>query len=411
MDLKSASEVILRTQLASLQHNTRANALLLESGPGIGKSDTVFQTAAKLARSVNKPVGLVQFMLATISSVDVRGFMLPVKGASSLDTIFSTPPWYPAKSNTHVVEPNGIWHKPGELRTATGKPWQEQPPFIEGVARGPSTWDGEVPDVGILFLDEFGQAEDDVKKAAAELLYKGAVGTTELPVGWRVIAAQNRMSDRSGVLRELMFLVNRRCRLSIDASLPAWLEWANKQTIPPHYLTISFAQQHPGIVFRESVPEGTDPFCTPRTLCLLDKDLSALRSEEDISHDRLPFDPIAREVASGWIGPGAGAQFFTHLKYSDEIPLIADIENDPARAKLPEAKDAQMVCAYMLAHNITEANAQQIMAYINRLVVEMQVLSVAAISAVENRAKLIVSEPAYVQWLMKNKELLVASRE
>jgi hypothetical protein len=55
------------------------------------------------------------------------------------------------------------------------------------------------------------------------------------------------MSDRSGVMRELMFIVNRRCKLNIDASLPAWLNWAQSQPdhSRPHYLTMSFAQKNP----------------------------------------------------------------------------------------------------------------------------------------------------------------------
>ena len=408
MDLISASKVILRTHLAALDHNTRANALMLEGGPGVGKSDTVFQTVEKLAQATNQPCGLVQFMLATISSVDVRGFMLPTKGPTGVDTVFSTPPWYPVRANTWVCEPgaNGVvWHKPG-------------------------TWQDDLPSIGVLFLDEFGQAEDEVKKPAAELMYKGAVGTAELPIGWRVIAAQNRVSDRSGVLRELMFLVNRRCRLSIDASLPAFLEWANKQPehVRPHYMTLSFAQQNPDIVFQEKVPDGSDPFCTPRTLCLMDKDLKALRHSE-VEHHKpaiqrhpemaaevadynaaLPMDDIAREVAAGWIGGGAAAQFFTHLKYGEEIPTIAEIEADPEKAKCPDKRDAQMVASYMLSHSVTEKNAKQVLKYMHRFNVEMQVLFIHTTCMTDTRAKYIVSEPLYMQWLGKHKETLMASR-
>jgi hypothetical protein len=398
MDLRAASRVMKLTHLSSIKSNTRANALMLESGPGIGKSETAFQVVEDLAKTLNEPVGIVQFMLATISSVDVRGFMLPLKsvheGVVSLDTVFSIPPWYPVRSNTWVVEHDGTWHRPG-------------------------TWNANLPRYGVLFLDEFGQAEDEVKKPAAELLYKGAVGTSELPLGWRVIAAQNRVSDRSGVLRELMFLVNRRCLLSIDPSLPAWLDWANRQPqhVQPHYLTMSFAQQNPDIVFRETVPDGSEPFCTPRTLCLMDKDLRSIGGQDNEYKDEgqsrnlmLPTDDLAREVCAGWIGGGAAAQFFTHLKYADQIPTITQIEADPAKAKLPEKRDAQMVCAYMLSHSITEHNATKVLKYMYRLNIEMQVLCVSSICATDNRAKLIVSEPTYVQWLMKNKDLLVASR-
>jgi hypothetical protein len=389
MDIAAAQQVMLRTHIAALKNNTRANGVYLESGPGIGKSDGTFQLAEMLARSLGEPVGVVVEMLATYSSVDVRGFMLPIKDPESgaLVTCWSEPSWYPKRSNAHVVEADGAWHHMG-------------------------TWKLPVPRVGLLFLDEFAQAEDEVKKPAAELIYKGCVGTTELPPGWRVVAAGNRTSDRSGVMRELMFIVNRRCKLAIDASLPAWLDWANRQTPEhrPHYLTISFAQKNPDLVFRDTVPEGTDPFCTPRTLCLLDKDLAALRTDQDINQDRLPTDSISREVAAGWIGPGAAAQFFTHLKYADQLPDIEDIEKDPQKAKCPDGRDAQMVCSYMLAHNVTEKNAGQVIKYLGRMNIEMQVLAVRAISAQQERAKAIVVQPGYMQWLQKHKDLLIASQ-
>ena len=391
MDINAAKQVLLRTHTASIRHGERANGVHLESGPGIGKSDGVAQYAEDLAKETGRPVGLVTFMLATIASVDVRGFMMPVKlPGGTLDTVFSTPPWFPTHANTAVVEPNGAWHTAG-------------------------SWPREqaVPEVGVLFLDEFSQAEDEVKKPAAELVYKGTVGTTALPKGWRVVAAGNRLSDRSGVMRELMFIVNRRCKLSIDASLPAWLNWASAQAPGkrPHYLAMSFAQKNPDIVFKDSVPEGSDPFCTPRTLCLMDRDLMALRSDEDERKDRFPTDALAREVMAGWIGGASAAQLMTHIKYADELPDMADIIKDPNKAKLPPNRDAQMVAGYMLAHNVDEKTAGPVIKYIKRLQIEMQVLAMRSIGAQQDRARTIVSQPEYVQWLMQNKDLIVASRQ
>jgi hypothetical protein len=111
MDINAAKQVMIRTHIAALDAGYRANGLYLESGPGVGKSDGCFQYAAMLAAEVNEPVGLVVFMLATISSsVDVRGFMLPTKpeqAGGTMGTIFSTPPWYPVRSNMIVIEPDG----------------------------------------------------------------------------------------------------------------------------------------------------------------------------------------------------------------------------------------------------------------------------------------------------------------
>lgn len=387
MNIEEAKAVTLRTHIAALKKGERANGRYFVSGPGIGKSEGVVQETQELAKILGEPVGIVVEMLASYSSVDVRGFMLPVKAADgTLDTIWSTPSWYPKIQNMRVVEPNGTWHEMGE-------------------------WKGAVPRVGNLFLDEFAQAEEEVQKPAAELILNGRVGTSVLPRGWQVISAGNRVSDRSGVMRELMFLVSRRCRLAISASVPAWLDWASRQPDHnrPHYMTVSFAQKEPDIVFRDRVPDGTDPFCTPRTLCLMDKDLQALRSDADLEHDRIPTDNIAREVCAGWIGDGAAAQFFTFLKYADELPDLEDIERDPAKAKLPKGQDAQMVCAYMLAHRVTEENSSAIVKYITRLSREMQILAVKATMANPERAKALYAAKEYNTWLMNNKDVIKAS--
>jgi hypothetical protein len=388
VNLSETKSVVVNTHLAAIKLGRRAQGYHLVSGPGIGKSDTVEQAVIELARHLQEPVGLHVFMMATIGSADVKGFMMPFKDAAGvLQTTFSTPPWYPTRANTVVYEPNGTRHAEG-------------------------CWQGEMPVHGVLFLDEFSQAEDEVKKPAAELIYKGHVGNTHLPPGWRVLSAGNRMNDRSGVLRELMFIVNRRCLLSIDANLPAWLDWANKQHPEhrPHHMTISFAQKNPDIVFKDAVPDGYDPFCTPRTLCLMDQDLCALRTDADIKANRLPLDPVAREVAAGWIGKASAAQFYTHLKYADELPDLDDVIADPKNAKLPANRDAQMVAAYMLAHGVTDRNADSIMAYTERLNIEMQVLMVRATSAQDERAATLFSTPRISQWLSKNKKLLIASR-
>jgi hypothetical protein len=388
MDLNAAKNVMLRTHLAALGNNHRANAIAMESGPGVGKSSIVWAESAELARELNEPVGLVIEMLATLQSVDIRGFMLPVKGVNgALDTVFSTPPWYPTKSNIIVFTPDGRV-------------------FLKG------DWKDEVPRVGNVLLDEYSQAEDDVKKASAELLLHGEVGNTRLPQGWRVISASNRMSDRAGVLRSLTFITNRRMLIRVDAVLPTWLDWANNQ-LPgerPHHLTISFASRQPDLVFRDAVPPGDDPFCTPRTLVLMDRDLQALRTPEDIAKDRLPMDQVAREVCAGWIGGGESAQYFVHLRYADELPDISDIERDPMRAKLPEKRDAQMVAAFMLAHNVNDKNAANVLRYIERMNIEMQVLAVRTITQQQERAKVVANTKQFVDWLVKHKSLLVASR-
>ena len=189
------------------------------------------------------------------------------------------------------------------------------------------------------------------------------------------------------------------------------MDWVNNlpEAARPHHLTVSFASKEAQIVFRDEVPPGDGPFCTPRTLMLMDRDLQALRTKDDIARDQLPVTNVAREVCAGWIGAGESAQFFQHIKFAEILPDIEDIERDPMRAKLPEARDAQMVCAFFIAHNLNARNASNVLKYINRLAIDMQVLAVKTIRARADRAKLVAELPEFTQWLLKHKDVLIAS--
>jgi len=399
MDLIRAKQFLLQTHLAALSRRERPNSYQLNSSPGVGKSDSQFQYVEMLATTLNQPIGLVVFMLATITSPDVRGFMIPIKNPDGPVpiTVFSTPPWMPGPQNTWVCEPTGNpdmpvrWHEAG---TAT-------------------SWAGPLPEVGVLFLDEWGQADDDVKKPSAELLLHGRVGNWVLPKTYRVISASNRTSDRSGVLRELMFIINRRGLLNIEGRLNPWLIWVETQrdNLRPHYLTVSFAQQHPGVVFRDTVPEGYDQFATPRSLCLMDKDLRAIRSQEQVDKGELLDldDPIAHEMVAAWIGTGAAGQYLAHLKYANQMPDIEDIIKTPMVAKLPAGQDGQMVAVFKLVEHITEENVSPFLRYIGRMHQDMGVFAVNTINADDRRAKFVFPTAEYRDFQRKNKQVLFAA--
>jgi hypothetical protein len=391
MNLIQAKQVMLRTHVSALALHERPLTIELISGPGVGKSDTGDAYAAQLAREINEAVGLLVAMVARFQSVDVQGFMLPQKDPSGSPrpiTVWSKPPLMPQRHNIKVFLPDGTVYMPGELPA-----------------------DLPIPRVGIVFLDEWGQGEDDVKKAAADFLLHGQIGTDRLDIGWRVIAASNRIADRSGVLRAMRFITNRRMEIEIEAHLPTWNDWVNT-LLPeqrPHHLTVSFANRQPDLVFRSETPAGDGPFCTPRTLVMMDKALRALRSQQDIDDDKLPMDGVAREVCKGLIGGGESAQFFTHLRFGDELPDIADIESAPSMAKLPPKRDGQMVCAFFLASHLTAKNATAIMTYIERMNVDMQVLAMGTIKQQPDRIKLIANHAGFSKWLIRNKDLMMAA--
>lgn len=393
MNLAEAKQLLCDTHVGALTHNFRPIAVTFESMPGIGKSMGVFQYAAMLAAVLDKPVGIVVCMLASIMSADVRGFMIPMRGTPP-KSVFSLPPWYPVDNdeedrssiNYWVVTPDGSWYRE-------------------------SQWHDGTPDVGIVFLDEWGQAEEDVRKPGAELLLNGSVGNHRLPLGWRVVAAQNRVTDRAGVMREMTHIVNRRLLITIDSDLATWLHWTDSQEgiMRPHFMTVAFARQNPDVVFKDKVPDGTDPYATPRTLCMMDQTLRMIRTQEDDAADVMPMTDIAREVAAGLIGGAAAGQYMTYLKYADQLPTVEDIIKDPRRAKLPDRQDAQMVASFMLAHHLGEANAKPFLTYILRMIPEMQILAVQIVTADPKRAQHLYPLPEFQSFLAEHKDLLVGS--
>jgi hypothetical protein len=270
-----------------------------------------------------------------------------------------------------------------------------------------------MPEVGVLALDEWGQAEDEVKKPAAEIQLNGRCGNWSLPKTWRVLSMTNRTSDRSGVMRELMFIVNRRGLLNITAALKPWLGWVETQRdyLRPHYMTVSYANNHSATVFRDSVPEGTDQFLTPRSLVLMDKDLRGIRTDEQIERGELLDlkDPVAHEIVASWIGTGSAGQYLAHLKYADQLPDIDDVIDRPTTAKLPAGQDGQMVCVFKLIEFITEENVAPFLRYISRMHQDMGVLAINTINADPRRAKFVFPTAEYRDFQRKNKQVLIAA--
>ena len=434
MNIMEAQAVLVATHVATIRQSDtglasvdRCATMLLESGPGVGKSQSIRQMVERLCLILGEPVGFVVEMLATLTSADVRGFGLPVRDAvtGQVNMVFSTPPWFPSYDNTWVCAPDPdnagrvVWYSPNashNLWTAfnlglnpSGPKWTD--PANDNKPR-------PLPRVGVVFLDEWGQAQDEVKAPSAELLLNGGVGNTYLPPLWRVVAATNRMADRSAVLRELMFTVNRRCLLPITPDCDAWVHWATHQPahLRPHHMLITYAQKHATLMFKDAVPDKPDPFGTPRSYVKMDYCLRSIRTQAEINQDILPTSKLARELCAGFIGDAEMNMFFTHMKFYDQIPDIKDIIADPTKATVPKEESAQMVCAYMLSHHVNDDTAAPIFTYVKRLSREMQIACIRATRgsgkstdfADLRRAKAISSAPGFSEWLVENQDVLMA---
>ena len=334
----------------------------LISAPGRGKSTKIRQLISKMSQITGEEWGYADLFLATQTPPDLIGFQF--KGEVTYDG-----------NSFPITDPTA----PTWFVTESGLP-------VFAYKRG------------ILFLDEFGQGQTDVKAAAAELLLNKRIGKWRLPDGWIVVAASNRTSDRSGVTKSLDFVINRRMEIHLTDDLDSWLEWADSTDMLP--LTKAFAAQNPQVVFTEGVPEKQGPWCTPRSLEMADRLLQALMVT---SGGNLPTDALAVESVAGVIGQAAAAQYFAFVRLENEMPKYEKIVADPEGTKVPDKPDAQMLVCYNLAHRVSKDDADQVIKYVKRLPKDF---SVTFVKTACNREPSLVTRPGFMKWIGENASLL-----
>src|SRR6185312_1193369 len=180
--------------------------VFLWGSPGVGKSQTVAQVAAKAGIEL-RDVRAVQF-----DPVDLRGL-----------------PRIDSDGRTH-------WSVPDFLPR-----------------------DG----AGVLFLDELNAADRAVQAACYQLVLDRRLGEYALPDGWTVVAAGNNQSDRAVTNRMSTALASRFVHLEYAVHLDDWCKWAVEHDLPPEL--IAFIRFRPNLLHAFD-PQSTErTFPCPRT--------------------------------------------------------------------------------------------------------------------------------------------------
>lgn len=348
MNIRMAKELIKSLYKRQIKTGKRFT-VELESGPGLGKSEMVDQLAGELGEEMGVPFACKDFFLNSKEAPDIGGFGLPAEDEDGAKIMqYTRAPWMPRKAD---------------------------------------------PEHGFIFLDEFRQSQHDVQKPSAELLLKGRVNESWLPITYMVLAASNREKDRSGVQRELMFVTNRRMLINITPDLDSWVDWAERAG-DIHWAGIAFAKHKPGIVFQDDIPEKSGPFCTPRSFVQMTYLI-----------EQLPME-LFTEAAAGYVGEGAAAEFTSFLRVVEELPTFDEIVADPKGCKLPESDrpDAQFATMQMIAHRVDSDTAAPAFNYLKRMPQEFQV---AGLKATLKRQPQVLNNPDFAKWVKDNKALIV----
>lgn len=192
-------------------------SVMLWGPPGVGKSQAVRQIGAAITAKTGKKVNITDVRLLLFNPVDLRGI-----------------------PTTNQEKTLAVWLKPQIFQM------------------------DDSPDViNILFLDEISAAPQSVQAAAYQLTLDRTIGEHKLPENCIVIAAGNRVTDKSVAYNMPKALANRLCHLEINDDENSWHDWAVAHGI--HKFILGYVEYN-SVALMKFDPSGTElAFPTPRS--------------------------------------------------------------------------------------------------------------------------------------------------
>lgn len=284
INVGKAVEILSQAYSTVVQNNLPVKTMpsvMLWGAPGVGKSQAVRQIAKEIEANTGKEVKVTDVRLLLFNPIDLRG--IPTSNADKTLAVWLKPQIFQMDSSNNIVN--------------------------------------------ILFLDEISSAPQSVQAAAYQITLDRVVGEHKLPDNCIVIAAGNRITDKSIAYKMPKALANRLMHIEIEGNFDSWKKWAIKSGVNDKVIGFLSFRQNYLMGFDSSSNDLTYP--TPRTWEIVSNILNAI--DDDIDNIYL--------LIAGVIGIGAAAEFRTWSKVYKELPVIEDIFNGKMPA-LPQNTDA-----------------------------------------------------------------------
>ena len=242
-------------------------SVMLWGAPGVGKSQGVRQIAEVIVEKTGKAVTITDVRLLLFNPVDLRG--IPTANADK--TL-------------------AVWLKPRIFQ-------MDDSPEV----------------VNILFLDEISAAPQSVQAAAYQITLDRTVGEHRLPDNCIVIAAGNRVTDRSVAFAMPKALANRLCHIEIVGDSASWRRWAVDAGI--NRIVLGFLEKNPSMLMRFEPAEDALSFPTPRSWEMVSNILNLV--SEDVGE--------VYPLIVGCIGEEAAFELRSFSEIYGRIPPMEDI--------------------------------------------------------------------------------------
>ncbi len=321
-------------------------SIMLWGPPGAGKSDAVKELGKALSAKTGRTAVVTDVRLLLSNPIDLRG--IPVANAEKTLAVWLKPKIFDMDTSEDVIN--------------------------------------------LLFLDELSACSATMQAAAYQITLDRIIGEHKLPDNCIVIAAGNRITDKSVAFKMPKALANRLCHIEINADFDSWMIWAKENNI--HYKIIDF------LVSRREFFMNFDPqkddlaFPTPRTWELASK---VLYSFEGSTED-------AYMMLSGCIGTATAVEFLTWCMVYNEIPSVEAIFNgrNPTVPKKPNVVFALVssMVAYAREHKDDIDRIGNAISYSEHFAPDFSVSFVREVINIEpGYAKKLVALPAYRKWM------------
>lgn len=260
------SNIYIKACLSSTPFK-KVPSVMLWGPPGVGKSQAIRQVADKIQSATGKTCRVTDVRLLLFNPIDLRG--IPTANADKTLAIWLKPQIFQMDSSDKIIN--------------------------------------------ILFLDEISAAPQSVQAAAYQITLDRTVGEHKLPDNCIVIAAGNRVTDRSVAFKMPKALANRLCHLEIESNFDSWLRWAISSGVSP-LVTAFLSFRHDYLIENESESDSL-AFPTPRSWEMVSNILNM--ADQDL---KSVYDIIA-----GCIGTGIASELRTFSKVYANLPKMADI--------------------------------------------------------------------------------------
>ncbi len=183
--------------------------------------------------------------------------------------------------------------------------------------------------INILFLDEISAAPQSVQAAAYQITLDRVVGEHKLPDNCIVIAAGNRVTDKSVSFKMPKALANRLLHIEIEGSFNSWLNWALKSGI--NKKVVGFLSFRTDKLYGFDAKRDDLAFATPRSWEMVSNILNT------VSDDVEEIYPLI----AGLIGSGLAIEFRSWCNIHSDLPDVKKIFGSDVKVKITDLENGR----------------------------------------------------------------------